>query len=338
MIELAELKTLKGIVEKRVVEQLGDPNLNASKLLHALSELTVQDASEPDIGWENAKYHATRLAVELGNAKNDSDKDRRYINRIWKDVVEAYEVIEPSIENDVRKAGLRKILKPRKTDPKTGRVEFYLDIQDVSSSGITDSSECVEEVAGTINYHLAKLPKPNVLGRYFSKLTLEKSGLWLYFLIPGVPLLSMLAWFEFILFGQAYTQILLFLIVTVFLGALWCLIKPFYSLLERGISLAPIWMIQLKTSSAQIEMRRTKKIGPFGRPVKELVFVEYEAECSICGGHVDIIKGKRQHKGRLIGQCSNNGVEHIFSFDQVTKKGVPLRNDIYKGALNSELT
>jgi hypothetical protein len=90
-------------------------------------------------------------------------------------------------------------------------------------------------------------------------------------------------------------------------------------------------MLRLRTRSAQIEMRLTKNIGPLDRPVKELVFVVYEGECPICGGEVDIIQGKKQHKDRLIGQCMNNGVEHIFSFDQITKKGVPLRNDIYNG-------
>lgn len=50
MVELEEFETLKNIVVNRVTEQLGDPNLNACKLLNALTELTVHDVSEPDIG------------------------------------------------------------------------------------------------------------------------------------------------------------------------------------------------------------------------------------------------------------------------------------------------
>jgi hypothetical protein len=331
MSELTELEVLAKILISRVTEQVGDPKLNASKLLSALAELTVHDVSEPDIGWDKAKYHSTRLAIELGKGKNDTDKDRRYVNRIWKDLVEAYEVVEPSIENDIRKQGYRKILKPKKTDPKTGRVEFYLDMQEIISEEEIERVECDKKNIGVISYHLAKLPKPNFIAKRFQKMTLENKKLWFYFAIPSVPVLVMLAWFEYLIFTNSYAHLTWFILTIIMLLSAWFVIHPFYSLLDRRISIAPFWMLRLRTRSAQIEMRLTKNIGPLDRPVKELVFVVYEGECPICGGEVDIIQGKKQHKDRLIGQCMNNGVEHIFSFDQVTKKGVPLRNDIYKG-------
>jgi len=332
MSELIELETLKEIVVGRVTEQLGDSELNACKLFSALAELTIHDVSEPDIGWDKARYHSTRLALELGNAKNDPDKDRRYINRIWKDMVEAFEVIEPSIENDIRKKGYRKILKPKKTSPKAGRVEFYLDIQDMEPELEIKGIECDQESSGVINYRLAKLPKPNFIAKHFQKMTLENKKLWFYMAVPSVPVLVMFVWFEYLFLTHSYNHLTWFIVTIALLFSAWIVISPFYSLLDRRISIAPLWMLRLRTKSAQIEMRKTDKIGSMGRPVKELVFVAYEGECPICGGDVDIVQGKKQHKGRLIGQCMNNGVEHIFSFDQVTKKGVPLRKDIYNGS------
>ena len=184
-----------------------------------------------------------------------------------------------------------------------------------------------------INYRLAQLPEPNFIAKHFQKMTLEKKKLWLYFAIPAVPSLAMLVWFECIFLTKTFTHLGLFIVAILLLLCVWSVISPFYSLLDRRISIAPMWMLRLRTTSAQIEMRKTSKIGPLGRPVKELAFVLYEGDCPICGGAVDVIKGKKQHKDRLIGQCMNNGVEHIFSFDQVTKKGVPLRKDIYMGAI-----
>jgi hypothetical protein len=139
----------------------------------------------------------------------------------------------------------------------------------------------------------------------------------------------MLVWFEYLLITRAYSSLLWFFLGVVVLFATWLVISPFYNLNERKISMAPMWMLNLRTLNAQIEMRKKDGIGALGKPVRELVFVVYEGECPICDGHVDVVQGKKQHKDRLIGQCSNNGVEHIFSFDQVTKKGVPLRLDTY---------
>jgi hypothetical protein len=333
MGEQEEIQGVANIVVNRVIEQLGDSKLNASRLIKSLSDLTIQDVCEPDIGWENAKYHSTRLALELGNAKNDSDKDRRYINRIWKDMVEAFEVIEPSIENDARKAGYRKILKPRKTDPKTGRVEFYLDLQEVSEIETFSSDDEQGTPSGPyIEYECIKRPKPSLIGKLFTRIVINTPIWWAYHVVP--ILLAILAWgtFEYLSRTDDYhywTEAVLFLFLC---GWLFFLFLPFYSASDTGIAQAPIWMTKLITGDrAQLQFQESASKHKSGQNFYEITLVEYQGHCSVCKSDVKVGKGAGQYRGRLIGMCTRNPIEHIYSFDYVTRKGVPLRKDTYLG-------
>ncbi len=78
-------------------------------------------------------------------------------------------------------------------------------------------------------------------------------------------------------------------------------------------------------TTAQIESIKLDKFRKNGRPYRKLEFVIYEGKCPICKNTVDVEKGKRQNKGRLIGYCNESPREHVFSFDHVTKKGRLLR-------------
>ena len=52
-----------------------------------------------------------------------------------------------------------------------------------------------------------------------------------------------------------------------------------------------------------------------------LRMVRYTATCPVCEGEITIEKGRRRLRGRLIGECGRNPVEHVFSFDFITRKG-----------------
>lgn len=336
---MSELQSVQGAVEivvRRVVEQLGDENLNASRLIKSLAKLTVEDVSEPDIGWENAKYHATRLALELDNAKNIPDKDRCYINRIWKDMVEAYEIILPSIENDARKTGHGKILRPRKTDPKTGRVEFYLEfveLDELQHSGRSQSTdEAVHKGKVVIQYDYIKNPKPTLLGRLFSKVVLYSPIEWAYHLLPFVLFFVALSWYFYMSNMEAYQSATAFVLFVFYSGVLAYLFRSFYLVSHRGIAMAPIWMAgYMSQEGAQIQIRDSGKASSSGKVIPEIALVVYEGVCPVCDSKVAIGRGKKQFRGRLIGKCYRNPIEHIYSFDYVTGKGVPLRNDTYLG-------
>lgn len=62
-----------------------------------------------------------------------------------------------------------------------------------------------------------------------------------------------------------------------------------------------------------------------GEPIGILKLVQYHSTCPVCGGKIGVIKGENELKGRLVGSCRKSPDEHIYSFDYVTRKGVPLR-------------
>lgn len=47
----------------------------------------------------------------------------------------------------------------------------------------------------------------------------------------------------------------------------------------------------------------------------------YSAACSICGDVVDLEHGRHAMKGRIVGECRSNPLEHLFTFDHTTGKG-----------------
>lgn len=58
---------------------------------------------------------------------------------------------------------------------------------------------------------------------------------------------------------------------------------------------------------------------------KQSKLVRYSGECPICNGRVIAKSGGLTFFGRIVGKCENAPVEHIFSFDHVTRRGKPLR-------------
>ncbi|MCH2157286.1 MAG: hypothetical protein MK096_00710 [Oleiphilaceae bacterium] len=334
MNENKEVFELTDITVSRVIEQLGDPNLLASKLVKRLGELIKHDSAEDDIGFDRAKYHATRLAVELDSKKSDSDKDRRYINRIWKDLVEAFEVIQPSIENDARKAKYRKILKPRKTDPKTGRVEFYFEEVELETSDLSgDKQTQAKDGKPLVHYERTKNPKPSFIGKLFSKILLtRKTFVSLYAALPMAILLIWYFWYQYLsYYNDGYITNGYFLFTFIGLLSAW-IFRAYYFVESEAIVKAPMWVGSFSGEKhVQLELRKSEKLDRDGHPIPEIGLTIYKSKCLVCGSTVVVDNGIREFKGRLIGKCTASPREHIYSFDHITQKGVPLRSDTYLG-------
>lgn len=60
---------------------------------------------------------------------------------------------------------------------------------------------------------------------------------------------------------------------------------------------------------------RTRRIGTRVRMLR------FNAICPLCGGEVEVQEGRRVLRGRYVGECGRNPVEHVFTFDHVLKTG-----------------
>lgn len=90
-------------------------------------------------------------------------------------------------------------------------------------------------------------------------------------------------------------------------------------LADRKIVLAPWWM-QSVDDDRLLERREPPRYQ--GKSIKA---VRYASACPICRGKITVRGGGIEFWGRLVGRCEHAPVEHVFSFDHVTRSGRPLR-------------
>jgi hypothetical protein len=112
-----------------------------------------------------------------------------------------------------------------------------------------------------------------------------------------------------------------------FLAGLTTLVlRPLWSLPLLRITVAPDWMLAMSQMYGQFRLTHDdeKKTGG------HFSLVRHWSRCSICSGTVEIRDGGAAFPGRLVGCCSDNPREHVYSFDAVTLTGALLigRQDI----------
>lgn len=177
-----------------------------------------------------------------------------------------------------------------------------------------------------VQYRVKQLPRPAPWAKPFMALTLAGwrrgvflSGIFALVIGLGGPIVHALI-IKKMLVRHLYT-------VSISAIAFYA-IRPIYDVMDRSILKAPDWMYGLSVPSAQLELREVGETDA-GRTIRQIRLAVYEGECPICGGRVIIEDGMGEFKGRLIGECSRARAEHIYSFDHMTKVGVPLRDNGY---------
>lgn len=102
-------------------------------------------------------------------------------------------------------------------------------------------------------------------------------------------------------------------------GVIWYTLAPFYDVPIKKIAVAPWWM-QSIDDDRLIELRGMRE-----DPARSIKAVRYSAGCPVCGGKVYAKGGGWDFRGRVVGKCERNPVEHVFSFDHITRIGKYLR-------------
>lgn len=108
------------------------------------------------------------------------------------------------------------------------------------------------------------------------------------------------------------------LTVSVFIAIGAWLVWPLFRLIEDRIIAAP-GILQLNSRFEHVLVIKKEDETNVVRMVR------FTGSCPLCGGLVEVYKGRRLFRGRFVGQCKHNPVEHIFSFDHVLRRGTWLR-------------
>lgn len=101
--------------------------------------------------------------------------------------------------------------------------------------------------------------------------------------------------------------------------ATWATAGPLFALGTKRIVLAPWWM-QSVDDDQLLEIR-----SPPRYQAKSIKAVRYTTTCPICGAKAAAKSGGWEFRGRIVGRCDDAPVEHVFSFDHVTRGGKRLR-------------
>ena len=110
-------------------------------------------------------------------------------------------------------------------------------------------------------------------------------------------------------------------VATVFVSGIvfWSTTGRILRLADRKIVVAPWWM-QSVDDDRLLERRESPRYID-----KSIKAVRYATTCPICAGKITVKGGGFEFWGRLVGRCEHSPVEHVFSFDHVTRNGRYLR-------------
>lgn len=172
-----------------------------------------------------------------------------------------------------------------------------------------------------------------------------KPALWLRLLLGSKPF-PIASWRGYILLGTAVLNFLLIallwwtqymqwspaqpvttaaitsLLMTIVLSAFfWWQTTPIRKLPVHRVTLAGIAYLSMGELYGQL--RTMPEPGKDRRRIFSVV--RHWGICPTCAAEVDLDDGRRAFPDRLVGRCHDAPLEHVFSFDPVTLKGMPLR-------------
>lgn len=188
-------------------------------------------------------------------------------------------------------------------------------------------AEIVTAARGDARYICEDIEDAGPLARIFTRgYHLRSWRRWLYIVVIVAPLLfcAFLALLMFLGWTMSATvdtkaALTLLMSMAIMVPAFWLTLGPLLLVAERRIVLAPWWM-QSTDDDRLLELR-----CPPRHPAKCIKAVRYTGTCPICGGKMSAKSGQIQFWGRIVGRCEESPVEHVFSFDHVTRSGQLLR-------------
>jgi hypothetical protein len=84
------------------------------------------------------------------------------------------------------------------------------------------------------------------------------------------------------------------------------------------MTIAPDLILSFRQIHAQLRLTRDRE----GKDIRgRLSLVRHWSTCPICAGTIDVGEGELAYPGRLVGRCSENPREHVYSFDAASLSG-----------------
>lgn len=316
-----------------LVEKAGKRN-DYLVLFGALSALVAEQARAGDV---DAAVTAEQLSREADRrmpagksrwADIEPESARKKFSAAWKALNENYPELCANLEGRARQAGVRDRAMPIEKPGPDRRTKAYgfdlVPITDDADGVVPPKSQTAQSSANEITY-LAELvrPIPWLGGRQFqfvldgwrARILVAASALVPLFFVGPVWLLLTAITSE--ASSRSIIQASTALLV---IGALFALgLFPYYQLLRDGIAKAP-WYLSMDGDMLVLFRDRMKK----GEPAVWRMAL-YGSTCPVCDDRIDVERGRGELRGRYVGVCRANRLEHVFTFDHVRCEGRRVR-------------
>jgi len=203
---------------------------------------------------------------------------------------------------------------------------FYFDLVE-SDISIVNENRDSDSVVPCVEYQVVNSP---IVGALVNRLIISFSSkskpiaLYVFWwILFGISLVYLISNFNYSSLGLMFITLLIFVISF-----------PVYQTLVRSIDSPPFWSRSGYISNCFL-VTKTKKDG-----IKNDIEVHqltYEGICPVCNGHILIGRGKHTHKGRWVGKCSRSP-DHLYSFDHVTLRGIPIQQFYWQPIVKEQST
>lgn len=306
-------------------------------LLQAILELSK---TKPEVSvdgftaWEIVES-VSKLRRRRWSTENDKESMSDDVRRQWKKLEVLWKSKIEGISQSFLDEGFSKYPNiSRSEGGGTGRPTKYkiewIDFNDINLTNIgKDENQYNPPIELTVRYICEDIKDPNLLAKIFARGYMLKGWRKRVYLAAILgPVFLALIFSLIIVLNTLFTNshganelgawksiISTFIIIfSVFIT-----LGPLYQLKEKRVILAPWWM-QSVEEDRLLELRMPPRFE-----TKNIKAVSYSADCPICGGRVFAKSGGLEFWGRIIGRCGDSPIEHTFSFDHVTRRGVYLR-------------
>jgi hypothetical protein len=301
-------------------------------VFRALAALTLERA-EDGVALEDVRFNPKELrekTLGIGFLNKSKQDDSEWVRDNWHNLEEEIEERKSHLQDLSKRMGkdFYPWIGKEKSSGGQGKFSYYYLIakpfnqQDIEE---TIQYPCPE---GGLHYVQESLINTPRWAQWINGFTLQSWRKYAYILPGIVILLAILAYICLVLFLGIYTEIstvkwLTSLIAAFGLGGL-VMSSPLYRVTSNRIVMASEWMMPLKETNVQLELKKTGVDPKTDNAIRELRLMVYSAKCPVCNGRVEVQNGGLQFPFRLVGRCIESPREHIFSFDHITRIGKPL--------------
>lgn len=307
-------------------------------LLQALAQLS---AGQTKLGDPSPLFASDPLRIKCAELdphgqiywQTEEDSGRKKFSKAWDDLMEAAPRLEANFLQRSQKARVAARLQPFVTAnerDKRGKLygfraesielpePLYLpqpqsSVVEVEPGSPSTNIEYLEEME---IYPIPGVRRPlriNVQGwrslfmfaPLFLALIAVVGGIWLLFQfwMSQLPIRLIIQWT---------------VLIAVIGGMVAWFVWPLYRLIDQKIVMAPAILQMTSRFFHVLVIRREGE-------QKVIRMLRFTANCPFCGGLVEVQEGERGLRGRYVGACNRNPVEHLFTFDHVLRTGQRVR-------------